>query len=214
MPPVHHDSCFLGTSPLPWWLPPLSDMPHSNILTEIPPSPAAPMATCLPNLYFPSPTPESGDSMPGHMGAAGQSSYGLAAPGWPHDYPFFGGPGLSLERSVGMVGFISNVLIRLLAFLCHQLSTVVPSAFLGQLVCSPVQASSPRDQLNFSPTATLSPQLRTHSGAPHCLTVQAAIVGSLAGLSCLPLNPPRGREARPAPLSLAMLSGPQVRTQL
>lgn len=46
--------------------------------------------------------------MPGHMGAAGQSSYGLAAPGWPHGYPFFGGPGLSLERSVGMAGFISN----------------------------------------------------------------------------------------------------------
>lgn len=100
--------------------------------------------------------------MPGHMGAAGQSSYGLAAPGWPHDYPFFGGPGLSLERSVGMAGFISNILLGLLAFLCHKLSTVVPSAFLGQPVCSPVRASSPRDQVNLSPTPTLSPQLREH----------------------------------------------------
>lgn len=89
--------------------------------------------------------------MPGHMRAAGRPSYGLAASGWPRDYYSCSGPELSLEGSVGMVGLFFSVLLGLLAFLCHPLSTLLPSAFLGQPVCSPVQASSSRDQLNLFP---------------------------------------------------------------
>lgn len=68
--------------------------------------------------------------MPGHMGAAGLPSYGLAASGWPRDYSFCSGPEPSLEGSVGMVGLFFSVLLGLLAFLCHPLSTLLPSAFL------------------------------------------------------------------------------------
>lgn len=81
--------------------------------------------------------------MPGHMEAAGLSSYGLTTSGWPCVYPFCSGPGL--EGSVGMAGLIFNVLLGLLGFLCHPLSTLLPSAFLGQPLCSPLEASSPKD---------------------------------------------------------------------
>lgn len=127
--------------------------------------------------------------MPGHMGAAGWSSYGLAASGWPHDYHFCSGPRLSLEGSVGMVGLLFNILLGLLVFLCHPLSTLLPSAFLGQPVCSPVRHLHPGTSSTSSST-TLSLLLREHVKILHTASLcRLPLQGVWGGFSRLPLEP-------------------------
>lgn len=103
--------------------------------------------------------------MLGHMGTAGWSSTGLAAPGWSHDYCFYSGPGQdhsTLSRSVcrhsryhllGSPG-ASGLSVP-------QLITLLLSAFLGESVFSPDKVSLPRDQLNLH-TTTLFPWPREH----------------------------------------------------
>lgn len=106
-----------------------------------------------------------------------------------------------------MVGLFFSVLLGLLAFLCHLLSTLLPSAFLRQPVCSPVQASSSRDQPNLFPHHPFL-WLREHvrfSTLPHCA---AAIAGSLGGFSCLPLKPTRVQRGQACSYSPTMLGGP------
>lgn len=90
---------------------------------------------------------------------------------------------LSPEGSVGTDNLVSKVLLGLLAFLCHQLNTLLPSVFLGHSVCSPVQASLPRDQLNLCPHHPFPMAETTRGDAPRCLTMQDVC------LSCLPPEP-------------------------
>lgn len=73
---------------------------------------------------------------------------------------------------MGTAGLISKALWGLLAFLCHQCSTLLPSAFSGQSVCSPVQASLPRDQLHLSPHHLFPMAERPREDASHCLSTQ------------------------------------------
>lgn len=79
---------------------------------------------------------------------------------------------LSPERFMGTAGLISKVLRGLLAFLCHQCSALLPSAFSGQSVCSLVQASLPRDQPHLSPHYPFPMAERPREDASHCLSTQ------------------------------------------
>lgn len=96
MAPEHCGSCFQRAPPLPGQQPATFAVPHPHVPIGEP--------RILPFLIFPClpvflicisqlPAPESGGSKLGHMGAHGLSSCGLAAPGWPCDYPFSSAPG-------------------------------------------------------------------------------------------------------------------------
>ena len=86
----------------------------------------------------------------------------------------------------------SRVLLELLAIRCPQL---LPSAFLGQPICSPSGI--------FTQGAAPPPPPPCSYGREKMLSVseQAAISGRLVDLSCLPWSPPGAR--RPDLLGLA-----------